>query len=395
LGVLLVDAFAATMGTNVIVRNTTLRAPQGESSATLPEPHYALDLSTSDVGSDVQLTPGVVLEGGLKMRDARIGGTLWAKGLKVTDGEDDTSREAMKNRKDTPRLGLRLDTTNIKGNLLLDMDLDQLLRHARKQRHDTVNLEEFTEQFRFRSTGVVSIQNAVVNGNMSLSKAIVRKADIVMSGLTTRGQLIAVSELEEQVRKILRLPFGSDTRIPLIADKAIWLNNCHLNGDCILSANASYIDLRGTLLEGRADFDGRASYFVAPGVSTAGDFKIALVRWHVRMQSGRCKDRRSAGPSGSQILERESVKSAKLRSETVHRLGKCCAKNKRRQALEFELLRRLPFDRGPARHGRRVPAIQEHCLLSHHTPQASQARRGMYFPAASSRRKVGTSARPQ
>jgi hypothetical protein len=280
-GVLLVDAFAATIGTNVIVINTTLRAPQGESSAILPEPHYALDLSTSDVGGEVRLMPTVVLEGGLKMRDARIGGTFWANGLRVTDGEDDSSREAIKATGETPRLGLRLDTTKIQGNLMLDIDSDQQARvlneHRKKQNdEETFNLEKFIEPFRFRSTGSVSIQNAVVDGDMWLSKAIVRKADILMSGLTVRGQLRAYSSFDERLLKMLPLHVKSKTRIPVTVGDILWLNNCHIKSDCILSVKANQIVLSGALLEGGADFDGGADYFQASGVSTAGDLRIAL-----------------------------------------------------------------------------------------------------------------------
>jgi hypothetical protein len=149
-GVLILDAFAATIGTNVIVQHTTFRAPQGESSATMPEPQFALDLSTSDIGSDLRLMPGVVLEGGLKMRDAHIGGSLWAHGLKVTDGENHLSRTAITQKRNAPRAGLRLETTHIEGNVMLDIDANQLRRTA------DLLLAEFRERLASKEAGAAA-----------------------------------------------------------------------------------------------------------------------------------------------------------------------------------------------------------------------------------------------
>ena len=179
-GVLIVDAFAVRVGTNVIVRNVMLRAPIGESSSTLRQINHALDLSTAEVGSDVQLTPDVILHGGLKMRDARIGGSFWGAGLDATDGEDELSREALKKRQSTIRKSIDFENTWIQGNLKLDFDDDDLREPAkgfrrRLRKHRGRNeKEEFSYDkdvmpFLFRSRGKVSISNATVGGDLYLS----------------------------------------------------------------------------------------------------------------------------------------------------------------------------------------------------------------------------------
>ncbi len=102
-GLLTIDAFAARVGTNVHISDTVLRAQRGESGNLSEEAHYALHLATATIAGDVQLWPNVVLEGGLKMRDAQVGGSSWANGLQATDGEDLESRSRLIVAGNTPR----------------------------------------------------------------------------------------------------------------------------------------------------------------------------------------------------------------------------------------------------------------------------------------------------
>ncbi len=306
-GILIVDAFAATVGANVMVRNTTLRAPRGESSATLPEPHYALDLSTADIGSDVRLNPSVVLEGGLKMRDARIGGSFWAAGLNVTDGENDVSRAAIRKQGDTSRHGLKMETTNVQGNLVLGIDYNELLQTAKAggwrpkkpseeqpgtdnsagddekkapnaeghKKEEDFDLGMFMTRRLFQSIGDVSLLNATVEGDIDLSGVVVQ-GTLAMSGLTVRGSVRALRKLDETLKGMLPLRIQDQTQFPLTVDKDIWLNNCHIKDDCELSAKTNSINLTGGVLGGRANFDGVAYFFDAPGVTTAGDLRVAF-----------------------------------------------------------------------------------------------------------------------
>jgi hypothetical protein len=263
-GVLIVDAFAVRVGTNAIVRNVTLRAPLGQSSSTLRQVNHALDLSTAEVGSDVQLTPGVILHGGLKMRDARIGGSFWGAGLNATDGEDELSREALKKRQSTIRKSIDFENTWIQGNLKLDFDDDDLREPAkdfrrRLRKHRGRNeKEEFSYDkdvmpFLFRSRGKVSISNATVGGDLYLSPGKIFD-DLEMSNLNVRGS-IKTKELDLNGTWFLRI----QTKIPnppLSVDGIVCLDNCRIGGDCTLHIRARTIRARRGVLSGNATSKG-------------------------------------------------------------------------------------------------------------------------------------------
>ncbi|HTV04580.1 MAG TPA: hypothetical protein VME86_04365 [Acidobacteriaceae bacterium] len=170
-GVLTVDAFAIRIGTNIQMNDTCLRAQQGESLDISDDPHYALNLATASVRGDVQLMPNVDLEGGLKMRDAQVGGTFWGNGLHVTDGEDLASRNELSAKGYEPRLAFWLATTDIKGNLMLGSHRNRL----------------------FRSEGAASLRNATTGGDLYLSGEI--KDSLNLSGATVKGRLSAEGEL--------------------------------------------------------------------------------------------------------------------------------------------------------------------------------------------------------
>lgn len=169
-GVLTVDAFAIRVGTNVHISDTTLRAQEGESSPLSEEAHYALHLATASVNGDVQLMPNVILDGGLKMRDAQVGGSLWGMGLTVTDGEHRSRNELTKHGY-PPRNALWLDTTEIQGNL---------------------GLSEFAGEV-FHAEGAVKLLNAVIAGDFIIEGEI--RDSLVMQGATVKGRLLISGEL--------------------------------------------------------------------------------------------------------------------------------------------------------------------------------------------------------
>ena len=170
-GVLTVDAFAVRIGTNVHISDTILRSQQGESSQISEEPHYALHLATASIGGDVQLMPNVVLEGGLKMRDAQVGGSFWAMGLCVTDGETPESRNSLSKLGYKPRMPFWLDTIAIQGNLAISSYEDRL----------------------FHSQGAVSLMNASIVGDLFLDGEI--HDILILQGATVRGSLSARGDL--------------------------------------------------------------------------------------------------------------------------------------------------------------------------------------------------------
>lgn len=304
-GVLILDAFAATIGTNVIVQHSTFRAPQGESSATLPEPQFALDLSTSDIGSDLRLMPGVVLEGGLKMRDAHIGGSLWAHGLKVTDGENHLSRAAITQKRNIPRAGLRLETTHIEGNVILDIDANQLQRTADlllaefRERlaskeagvaasaaseaigvPTTVKREVVSDEERlltpavFRSVGDASLLNSTIDGDLYFSPGTV-VGNLMLSNLTVRGTF-RVSQPD--LNGMIYLNIEPSALRPLKVQGTVWLNNCNVGGDCTLTIGANEIVLNGGVLAANASISGDVSSLWAQGAKVTGDLLIACTK---------------------------------------------------------------------------------------------------------------------
>lgn len=301
-GVLILDAFAARIGTNVIVQHTTFRAPQGESSATLPEPQFALDLSTSDIGSDLQLMPEVVLEGGLKMRDAHIGGSLWAHGLKVTDGENHLSRAAIRQKRNTPRAGLRLETSHIEGNVMLDIDANQLqrtadlllaeLRERLASKHapasaraageatsvpTTVKEEVSSDEERlltpavFRSIGDVSLLNSTIDGDLHFSPGRV-VGSLSLSNLALRG---AFRVRQPDLNGMIYLNIDPSAKRPLNIQGTVWLNNCNVGGDCTLTIGANEVVLDGGVLAADANIGGNVWSFSAQGVKVTGDLILA------------------------------------------------------------------------------------------------------------------------
>lgn len=163
-GVLTVDAFAIRVGTNVHISDTTLRAQAKESGSISEEAHYALHLATASVGGDVQLMPNVVLDGGLKMRDAQVAGSFWGMGLRVTDGEERSPNELIRIGY-TPRFAISLDTTEIQGNLVLTGFLDRS----------------------FRAVGNVSLRNVMVVGDAYLVGDV--DDSVLMQGATVKGEL--------------------------------------------------------------------------------------------------------------------------------------------------------------------------------------------------------------
>jgi len=169
-GVLTVDAFAIRIGTNVHISDTTLRAQEGESSPLSEEAHYALHLATASVNGDVQLMPNVVLDGGLKMRDAHVGGSFWGMGLTVTDGEHRSRNELTKDGH-PPRNAFWLDTTEIQGNL---------------------NLAGFAGRV-FRAEGAMKLMNSVIVGDLTIDGEI--RDSLVMQGATLKGRVQIAGEL--------------------------------------------------------------------------------------------------------------------------------------------------------------------------------------------------------
>jgi hypothetical protein len=313
-GVLILDAFAATIGTNVMVQHSIFRAPRGESSATLPEPHYALDLSTSDIGGDLVLMPGVVLEGGLKMRDAHIGGSLWAHGLKVTDGENHLSRAAITQKRNIPRKALKLETTHIEGNVMLHIDDNELQRTADlfraefRERLDskkagpavkaageatgvptTVKREVVSDEEErllapavFRSDGDASLQNSTIDGGLYFSPGTVA-GSLILSNLTIRGGL-QVSKPD--LNGMIYLNTEPSALHPLNVEGTVWLNNCDVGGDCDLTIAAEGVALGGAVLAADAFIQGNVWSFSAQGAKVTGDLQIACTGMNQCLLSG-------------------------------------------------------------------------------------------------------------
>lgn len=157
-GLLTIDAFAIRVGTNIRISDTTLRAQHGESHDLSVDAHYALNLATAIVSGDIMLRPAVVLEGGLRLRDAQVGGSIWMDGLKSTHGENHNSKANLFVKGKTPRFPILMDTIDVQGNVLL---------------HGA------------RIEGAISLMHANLVGRLTLS---MDKAETVgMTGATVKG----------------------------------------------------------------------------------------------------------------------------------------------------------------------------------------------------------------
>ncbi len=283
-GILLVDGFAAVIGTNVVIRHTILRAPQCETSTTDPEPRYALDLSTAKIGSDVRLMPCVRLEGGLTMRDALVEGTFWGSGLKLSDGETAETRKAIQQSGASPRAALRLDTATFKGSVTFGTDESSLLQKAIRFQSEkanakalaTVDLWSFIEPFRFSIEGNAILRNGTINGDLDLSQGMINGL-LQMQGLMVRGDMTANPNIDAEIKRILTLAPRISAMFPLEVNGSVWLNNAQVDGEVSLEAvveKALYAS--GAEFNGFVTLAGSVPEFEANGMRTAKDFTLAF-----------------------------------------------------------------------------------------------------------------------
>lgn len=260
-----VDAFAITIGTNMVVQDTLLRAPEDQSPSAVLEPRYALDLSTATIHCDLQLQPGVTLEGGLKMRDARIGGTVWGQGLHATDGETDESRQRITDRGDKPRGGFRAQGAHIRGNLALGAISGKVDESVDPKGRDPV---------RFWCEGEVDLTWLQLEGTVELSGAFVgRTADSHLDLYGARlGEVIAFPQVPTATLERIDLPL----KLVLDVEQFIRLDSCRISGRCDMELKTDELSCAGLSVEGNLTFRGTVQVLNAAGLDVRRDTVLAL-----------------------------------------------------------------------------------------------------------------------
>ena len=255
-----VDAFASSIGTNLVIKHCLLRAPEGESSASLPEARYALDLSTAEIKCDLQLQPAVELQGGLKIRDAHIGGSVWGQGLHITDGEIDETRSAMAAVNESPRSGISAQSAFISGNLVLSVDHSRLLEGGRAQDSGDEEDDCSPDPIRFWCKGDLDLARIQVNGDVDLGGAYIEPTDfaqISLYGAKIRGEMTA--EIVTPRAVVLRMYRPPRLQLEIGAGRLL-LNNCRISGDCRLHLNAGQISADGLAVDGNLQINGGAFF---------------------------------------------------------------------------------------------------------------------------------------
>jgi hypothetical protein len=263
-----VDGFALTVGTNVTLEDTVLRAPENQSSAISPEPCYALDLSTASIRGDLQLQPNIRLEGGLKMRDAHVGGSVWAQGLHATDGETAESRSRIAARRETTRSAFRLEGSHIEGRVALGHlePFDPLLNRPFPSR--------------FWCEGRVDLNWVRIDSSLELSGAFVGNTpDAALSLYTARlGELFALPVIPPVNQEEHAARFALDTG-------TLQLGGCRISGKCALEfptldARKQIRPIRflaqGLSVSGNLTLKGAISHLEAPGLEVTGDTVLVL-----------------------------------------------------------------------------------------------------------------------
>jgi hypothetical protein len=268
-----VDGFAMSVGTNIAIHDTLLRGPTNQGSSD-PEPRYALDLSTAQINCDLQLQPNVILEGGLKMRDARIGGTVWGQALRVTDGETPKSRDLILLRGELPRNAFRAQGATIRGSLLLDAITSEY-----KNPLQTIGGAGplGPDPLRFWCEGSVDLRALHVEGELVFSGAYVGgtpNSDVNLYAARLSGGLVAAAVVP--VATLER--FDRPQKLVLEVECGICLDGCRISGDCYMELKTSYLSAGGVSVGGNLTLKGDTYSLQAAGLEVGRDTRLALKR---------------------------------------------------------------------------------------------------------------------
>jgi len=273
-GLLRVDAFAAQIGTNVVVKRSLFRAPQNDATSLKHDARYALDLATARIGSDVQMQPAVVLEGGLKIRDARIGGSLWGQGLHVTDGETESTRKSISERGDTPRYGIFGQSLMVEGVVALSVDYQRRSEGAIPATLENLEPTSSPDPTRFWCLGHVNLLSSRINGQVDLRGGYmggVESATMWLDGAEIRGSLMAPqTTIPLVLERTQRVPFRV-LEVPRFSARG-----CHVFGDCDLHVRSDDIRLEGSTIDGKLTVSGTVVQLSTAGAAIAGDTELSI-----------------------------------------------------------------------------------------------------------------------
>ena len=270
LQLLWIDCFAVSVGTNFILMDSHLRAPGGAECLTTGEVHYALDLSTANIACDLRLQSRVTLAGGLKMRDATVGGTVWAQGLLATDGDE----ESANGKPATPsgRQAFRMQNTSIGGALVLDVD------------ESDASLVDI-EQRRFRCTGEFDLRELRLKGSLFLGAAKIATR-VLLNGAHIEGDFTAPTQ-EGNLKETFGGEQKEQTPRRLEIQGDLILSSCRIAGNCQLDLDVSSIFAEGAQLSSLA-LKGKCYYLNGAGIDISRNLVIWLsMLLEVRLRGAR------------------------------------------------------------------------------------------------------------
>ncbi len=257
----LLDARAIYVGTNFVVRATSLEAgPMRKKKGVSPGP-YALDLRNAEIRANLFLQPDVEVRGGVRLESARIGGNLCAEGLFVTDGEDSASRKALEEKREDGRQAINAQSVHLEGHLLFRREAgDGWLSKQPFQADGDIDMFgiktggtlDFTGariNNRGSSNPAIRIASGMVGGNLIASEDLEVEGGLMTYGAAIQGTFELHGSLSEMDGRLMQV--GGDTIIDVRASSSVYLTGAHLKGS--LDFKGYVENLFGNLLNVEGD----------------------------------------------------------------------------------------------------------------------------------------------
>jgi hypothetical protein len=225
---------------SLTLRNVLLRAPQHESKKEDGYARYALDLTEADIPGDCTLMPHVELKGGLRLRSARIGGDLWARGIQISDGETDETRPPP----DQARYALFAQAARIRGNF------------------DLASYNFGGERQTFIA-GTVSMWGLEVTGTLNMTGIWVDRHFQFGIRMARLGSLL-IGPLQLPASSIRPRFYGG-----------LYLGNTTIAGPLMIDAEIGELSLESAHVGGDASLKGQIFSLTAPRLHVEGDLRLA------------------------------------------------------------------------------------------------------------------------
>ena len=247
------DARAIQVGTNFVVRKTSLLAgPLRKKKGVSPGP-YGLDLRNATVGGNIFLQPDVTIKGGLRLEAAHVRGNLWAEGLYVTDGEDAASREGLAKSRQRGRRAIHAQSARFDGHLILRRETGDgragkpfqaegdILMYG-LQAGGAVDLTGARIKNEGSPEAALELANATVGGSFLSTEDLSMTGSLVTYGCAIHGTFEVHGSLRDVNAALMKVE--GDTTIGVKANGPVILSGAHVGG-CF--------ELRGSITQLVAD----------------------------------------------------------------------------------------------------------------------------------------------